>query len=328
MTRALRWVAAGFALAVCWLFACEAWREAQPGWLAGGGIVLGPVLGAAWYAIAAPPDRRAGLIRAAALLAVLIAVDELLDLLSPYPRRFGLAPWEALRAAALAAGIAHVAWRGLPARLRKPALVVCVGSLALALAVPAAMIYCAVDGSRDHTEHADAALVLGFALADDGTPRAQLLGRIDHAVELYQRGIVPRLVLSGGAGKSGHTEASVMRDLALARGVPRDALVLDEAARSTVENFACSRPLLDQLGAHRVLVVTEPWHMTRAMLLARRHGIAAVASPADSEIWDSPRHAAYWLFRDAIAYLRERARDPFAEPGTCAARACEGCRTF
>ena len=151
---------------------------------------------------------------------------------------------------------------------------------------------------------------------------------MEHAIDLVKRGVVPKLVLSGGAGKNGHTEAGVMRDLALAAGVPTEALILDEAARSTVENFACSRILLDHMGARRVLVVTEPWHMTRAMLLARRHGFDAVQSPASSAIWRSPRDAGYWLFRDAVAYLREMARDPFAEPGICAARECEGCRTF
>jgi uncharacterized SAM-binding protein YcdF (DUF218 family) len=104
--------------------------------------------------------------------------------------------------------------------------------------------------------------------------------------------------------------------------------VLDEASRSTIENFACSRPMLERLGAKRVLLVTEPWHMTRAMLLARRHGIDPAASPASSAIWRDARHAGYWLFRDAIAYVRERARDPFADLGQCRAATCEGCRTF
>jgi uncharacterized SAM-binding protein YcdF (DUF218 family) len=149
---------------------------------------------------------------------------------------------------------------------------------------------------------------------------------MERAVVLHRSGLVPRLVLSGGASKAGHTEASVMRDLALANGVPADAIVLDENARSTIENFACSLPILEQLGAKRVLVVTEPWHMRRSMLLARRHRIDARAAPATSTIWQSPRHAAYWLFRDANAFLHESVRNAWASPGVCAAAECEGCR--
>jgi uncharacterized SAM-binding protein YcdF (DUF218 family) len=324
--RTIRWVIAGVALEGTWLFACEAWREAAPGFLAILTLTVGTALAFAWRTVIGPDSRRRAIVGALWLTAALIAVDQLLDLINPYPRRFGLVGWEVLRVAALVGGFALGAT--LPRWARATAGVVAAASLVLALLVPAAMVYCAIDGSRDRSEHADAALVLGFALADDGSPRPQLVGRIEHAIDLYQRGIVPRLVLSGGAAKAGHTEAGVMRDLALAAGVPASALVLDEAARSTIENFACAKPLLDQLGAHRVLVVTEPWHMTRAMLLARRHGLDALPSPASSAIWQSPRAAGYWLFRDAIAYVRERARDPFAEPGKCAARECEGCRTF
>jgi len=309
---------AGLALEGSWLYAYESYREPAPVTLAVLVLGVGTAFAAAWRRFT--PDSRPWLLALA-----LVVVDQLLDLISPYPRRFGLVGWELAKLAALAGGWLLAA-RLPPARWwRWVAGALAGASLVLALAVPATMLYLAIDGSRDDTAPADAALVLGFALAPDGSAQPQLQGRMAHAIDLYQHGTVKRLVLSGGATKNGHTEAGVMRDLARAAGVPADALVLDEAARSTIENFACSRPLL---GSARVLLVTEPWHMTRAELLAKRHGIAALASPASSAIWESPRHAAYWLFRDAIAYLHERARDPFAEPGTCGGVACEGCRKF
>jgi uncharacterized SAM-binding protein YcdF (DUF218 family) len=316
----IRWVAAGFALEGTWLFACEAWRERDPVFLAVLTVVIGALLGAAWQTVV-----KTKLARAAVLALALVAIDIVLDLVSPYPRRVAFVPWELLRTATVLAGF-WLASRDLPRWTRITASALCGASVAFASLVPAAMIYIAIDGSRDRAEPADAALVLGFALNDDGTPRPQLVGRMEHAIDLVKRHVVTRLVVSGGAAKHGHTEASVMRDLALAAGVPADELVLDEQSRSTIENFACSRPLLKQ--GKRVLLVTEPWHMSRAMLLARRHGIPALQSPASSAIWRSPRYAGYWLFRDAIAYVREVARDPFAEPGRCAARECEGCRSF
>jgi uncharacterized SAM-binding protein YcdF (DUF218 family) len=321
---------AGPALAVIgleatWLVAAEAWREASPWKLAA--FVVGPwaLLALAWLVRLAP--RPGGVLQ---ILAALLAVNVAIDALHPYPARFAFVGWEALRAVALGAAALLARWRG--GQLRGAPLRVASAlrgaSLATAVLVPCAMLYIAVTGSRDEASPADAALVLGFALDDAGQARPQLLGRMDRAADLQRQGIVPRLVLSGGAAKSGRTEAGVMRELAIARGVPPDALVLDEAARSTIENFACSLPILERLNARRTLVVTEPWHMRRAMLLARRHGLDARAAPATSEVWRSPRHAAYWLFRDANAFVLEAIRSAWATPGRCASAECEGCRRF
>jgi uncharacterized SAM-binding protein YcdF (DUF218 family) len=329
---ALLWVVAGFALELCWLFACESWREREPG-LLGLVVALPMTLAAvAWQTVLRSAGVRRALVGAGILVAVLAGVDVTLDAVSPFLRRWSHPDWELARAASLAAGFAAAAWlagRGDAPRWRTAVMrTLCAASLVIALLVPGAMIYMAIDGSRDAGEPADAALVLGFALASDGSPRPQIIGRVEHAVALYKQGRVKRLVLSGGAGKAGHTEAGVMRDLALADGVPAEALVLEEASRSTIENFACSRPVLAQLAAHRVLLVTEPWHMTRAMLLAHRHGLFPAQSPASSAVWRSVREGGFWLFRDAVAYLRERVRNLYAEPGKCNARECEGCRTF
>jgi len=292
-----------------WAFPYEAWRESSP-------ILLAIVIALVWIPVAAAwrrPTMR--------VIAVLALVDVALDVLSPYPPRFTVVPWEIVRALALVAA-SFVAPR-IPARVARTLRI---ASLGAAAAIVTSIFVIAILGARDQEEKSDAALVLGFALADDGSPRPQLVSRVDRAVALYKAGNAPLLVLSGGAAKNRKTEASVMRDLAVARGVPDDALVLDQDARSTIENFACARPLLDARHAKRVLLVTEPWHMARAMLLAHRHGIDARSAPATSPIWESPRHAAYWLYRDANAWVRELVKQPFAAPGTCLSADCEGCR--
>jgi uncharacterized SAM-binding protein YcdF (DUF218 family) len=329
---ALLWVLAGFALELCWLFACESWREREPfllGWVV---ALPGTLAAAAWAAVVRPDGVRRALVGGGILAVVLAGVDLVLDAVSPFARRWSHPEWELARAGSLLVGFAASAW--LARRTTAPrwhvvlARTLCAASLVVALLVPGAMIFMAIDGSRDAGEPADAALVLGFALASDGSPRPQIVGRVEHAVALYTQGRVKRLVLSGGAGKAGHTEAGVMRDLALAAGVPADALILEELSRSTIENFACSRPVLEKLAAERVLLVTEPWHMTRAMLLAHRHGLYPAQSPASSAVWRDVREGGFWLFRDAVAYVRERVRNLYADPGVCNARECEGCRTF
>lgn len=312
------------------MFTCETWREESP-------RALAAFLATAWTLLAAaflapPPRGGRGAFGAAACLAgVLVLADAALDGASVYAPRLAHLGWEMARVAAvLVAGALAVPLARAGRGARRAILVARVAGVAGGLVVPIAMAVVALDGARDESGEgpADAAVVLGFTLADDGTPRPQIVARVERGVELWRAGVVPRLVLTGGAPKAGRTEASVMRELAEARGAPASALVLEPNARSTIENFACARPLLDALGARRVLVVTEPWHMTRAMLLARRHGLDARRAPASSEVWRDPRRAAYWVFRDAVAYARELARDPWATPGRCATGACEGCRAL
>lgn len=300
------------------MFPYEAWHDLEP-WKLAMAIVPWTVLAAAWLA-ALPP----GLGSALRLAGLLLAVDIALDLASPFPRRFTLLPWELVRLAALGLATALAPW--LATRSKRAARGLRIASAVFAAHIPIAMIGIAIVGSRDRAAPADAALVLGFALAPDGSPRPQLVARVEHAVSLYRRGLVPRLILSGGVARGGKTEAIVMRDLALAAGVPADAIVLEQDSRSTIENFACAGPLTRSLGVSRVLLVTEPWHMTRALLLARRHGLDLRPSPASSPVWRSVRDATFWLYRDANAFVREAARQPFAAPATCRAATCDGCR--
>ena len=314
----MRWVLAVACLAGAWLFPYEAWRDLAPWRLAIAIAIPWTLAAAAWRSVL--PDGWPTTVR---LAAILVLVDILVDLAVPYPRRYTSVPWELARIAALVVA----AWLAPKlARARRTARGLRIASLVFTAHIPIAMAAIAIMGSDDEAAPADAALVLGFALAEDGTPRPQLVARVDRAVELYQRKLVPRLIMTGGVAKAGRTEASVMRDLALARGVPAEAVVLEEQSRSTIENFACSGPVLQTLGAQRVLLVTEPWHMSRALLLARRHGLDLRAAPASSPVWESPRHAVYWLFRDANAFVRESLRQPFAEPSPCRSPNCDGCR--
>ncbi len=129
---------------------------------------------------------------------------------------------------------------------------------------------------------ADAIVVLGAAVRPDGRPGQALLRRIRHAVALYAAGAAPRLILCGadchGAGVS---EAAAMREVALAGGVPADAILLDERSTSTFENAAETAALLRTHGLGSVILVSEPFHLPRARLLFRLQGVAvAGVSPA------------------------------------------------
>jgi uncharacterized SAM-binding protein YcdF (DUF218 family) len=327
---ALTWAAALVALAGSWMLAVERWREPRP-------VVLGVVLVVLWWpALCAWSARLApspGLSSWPALLrltVVLVLIDGVVEMVFPYPARLFLPGWQTAHLVLI--GAAGLALAALP-RLRalsagRAGAALRAVSLATGLLLPSTMMVLALVGVRDRTHPADVALVLGYALDAQGNARGPLVARVEHAARLQRQGIVSRLILSGGVPRGGHTEAEVMSRMALSLGVPRSAIVLEPAARSTIENFACSRPLLGAPGARSALLVTEAWHMPRSLLLARRQGLELAPSPASSAEWRSWRHATYFLYRETTAALGELWRQPFAAPGRCLAAGCEGCRTF
>ena len=120
------------------------------------------------------------------------------------------------------------------------------------------------------------ALVLGAATRPDGTASPALTRRALHAAELYRRGRVSRILCSGGVNPHAPAEATLIAGICRANGVPEAALILDDRATSTRDNVANARAILANTP---VVLVTDGWHMPRALLTARRLGLAAAPEP-------------------------------------------------
>jgi uncharacterized SAM-binding protein YcdF (DUF218 family) len=120
---------------------------------------------------------------------------------------------------------------------------------------------------------ADAAIVLGAALWNN-QPSPGLRERLDYGLKLYKQGNVKHLILSGGHDHNGSTisEAEGMRNYLVARGVPKDRLVLENDARSTYENLLFSKPLAKKYGWDSLLIVTHDYHAPRAADIAKYLG--------------------------------------------------------
>ncbi|WP_457091767.1 YdcF family protein [Microvirga sp. P5_D2] len=156
-------------------------------------------------------------------------------------------------------------------------MVIALGLLVLAVAGILAEI--AIYSTRSNAGNADAAIVLGAAVYTD-RPSPVFEERIRHGVALYKGGQVQRLVMTGGRGPGDRlSEAEAARDWAVAQGVPPEAIVLEDASRTTQENLSLALPLLRKHGVGRVLIVSDPLHMRRAMVIAERLGIEAQPSP-------------------------------------------------
>ena len=159
-------------------------------------------------------------------------------------------------------------------------------------------------GQRERAERADALVVLGARVMPGGVPSGALLARVEKAVELYQRGMAPRLVFSGGIGVNPPSEAQVMREQAVRLGVPAEACVLEEQSHSTEQNARFSAELLRGLGARSVVVVSDPYHLLRARQYFRLNGLDVATSPAlDTERNLNAVDRFYWTVREAIALL-------------------------
>ncbi len=127
-----------------------------------------------------------------------------------------------------------------------------------------------------------------------GGPNDAMARRTAHAVALLRAGRAGTLVLCGGVVRD-KAECEVMRDHALAAGVPAERILLESASRTTLENAARCREILDRRGWTRVLVVTDRLHLPRALLSFRAFGVAARGSGAATPRSTEPLRA--WLGR-------------------------------
>lgn len=150
------------------------------------------------------------------------------------------------------------------------------------------IFYCgkAIDGCMINTaDKADYALVLGLAL-ENGKPAPDLLRRLDTAQAYLKQYPEAQLILTGGnADESGRTEADVMWDILIERGVPEDRLIVEDQARSTVENFANIAKMITP--DEPVVMISSNYHMDRAVRTAKHNGFSHVMRlPAPSGFWE------------------------------------------
>lgn len=165
-------------------------------------------------------------------------------------------------------------------------------------------------GNRDDAGPADVIVVLGAA-AYDTRPSPVFTERIRHGIDLYERGLADTLLFTGGYGDGARfSESQVARTYALRAGVPEDAILIETLSRTTYQNLSRSRDLLTDHGLQRVIVVSDPLHMARALRLCRRLGIDAVGSPTPSSRFRSFRTQWSFLAREVYFFHRDLVVSP------------------
>lgn len=166
-----------------------------------------------------------------------------------------------------------------------------------------------LEGARPVTRAADVILVLGAAQYN-GRPSPVLQARVDHAIGLWQEGMAPRLLFTGGIGEGDTvSEGEVARRYALSRGVPDSAVLVERAGQTSAESVAAAAALMRNAGMQTALLVSDSYHMLRLELLARRAGIRAWRSPTPLSPIDRDRatHTRYVL-RESLLLPAEALR--------------------
>jgi uncharacterized SAM-binding protein YcdF (DUF218 family) len=172
-----------------------------------------------------------------------------------------------------------------------------------------ALVMVLIVSQQDQRRAVDAIVVLGAAQYN-GRPSPVLRARLDHALRLYNEGYAPRVVVTGGVGRGDTTsEAIVGRHYLLARDVLPGDVVVQPQGRSTQASMTAVAEWLDAEGLHSVILVSDPFHMYRLRLEARRTNLEAYTSPTESSpISDNPvvelRYLAAEGFKIPVAWVR------------------------
>ena len=127
-------------------------------------------------------------------------------------------------------------------------------------------------------EDVDCILVLGCFVKDDGRPSDMLHDRLTRGVELYDLGAAPKLLMSGDHGREEYDEVAAMKQFAIDAGIPSEDVFMDHAGFSTYESIYRAKEIFQ---ADKILIVTQEYHLYRAIYIADQLGVEAYGVSSD-----------------------------------------------
>lgn len=142
-------------------------------------------------------------------------------------------------------------------------------------------------------ENADCILVLGAGVRNE-QPTPMLNDRLEQAISLYQEGKAPKIIMSGDHSSDDYNEVSVMKNFAIAKGVPSSDIFMDHFGYSTYESLYRAKEIFQ---VKKVILVTQDYHLYRALYIANQLGIEAIgftSNPRDysGQVWRETREIA------------------------------------
>ncbi|MBD2527122.1 YdcF family protein [Nostoc sp. FACHB-133] len=176
-----------------------------------------------------------------------------------------------------------------------------ISALLLAIASSASSIY--LYGSSTNNIKADAAIVLGAAVWGE-KPSPVFRERINHAINLYKNGSVKTIIFTGGVGEINEPpEAIVGKNYALAQQVKAADILTDTQSRTTHQNLTNALEVAKAHQLNKFLIVSDPLHMKRAVLMARNLGMDAHSSPTPTTRYRGFHSQMEFLSRETYFYF-------------------------
>jgi uncharacterized SAM-binding protein YcdF (DUF218 family) len=158
------------------------------------------------------------------------------------------------------------------------------------------------ESNIDDARPADVIVVLGAA-EYRGKPSPVLKARLDHALWLYYKKLAPRILTTGGKGGDPmFTEGEVARDYFVRKGIPSEAIIVEDESSTTMHSTAAAAEIMRRMGLKSCIVVSDGYHIFRVKKMLEFRGIEVYGSPRPSEPKSTWRER--WLYvRQAIGYL-------------------------
>lgn len=146
---------------------------------------------------------------------------------------------------------------------------------------------------------ADCILILGCGVREDGTPSLMLRDRLETGIALYEAGAAEKFLMSGDHGRKEYDEVNTMKYFAMERGIPSEDIFMDHAGFSTYDSMYRAR---DVFCVEKVIIVTQEYHLPRALYVAEKLGLEAYGVAA----LDVNYHGqAYREFREMLARAKD-----------------------
>jgi len=198
----------------------------------------------------------------------------------------------------LAAPRRRLGWRG------RGILAVCV--VVVAIFVWAAVARALAPTSNTARTRFDVIIVLGSPADSDGNPTPQQLARVDEGVREYDRGVAPRMIMTGGAGHNQFVEAEVMARAAESQGIPASAIFVEPRARDTIENACYAERIMKAHSWSSAEIVSSASHLPRAGMIFNRLPVewrTRGAEPLEPQTGMDKALAATWETLKTARYL-------------------------
>ncbi len=185
---------------------------------------------------------------------------------------------------------------------------VLVACLILVASLIALQIY--AYGNNSANVKADAAIVLGAALWGQNLSPV-FRERVNHAIDLYRSRKVRKIIFTGGQGSRNEpTESAAARHYAIQNGVALEDILIEEKSHNTYENLFYAKQVADAQGLKTVLIVSDPLHMKRAVVMAKDIGLVAYPSPTTSTRYQSVGSQLQLLMHETYYYMGYLIRRP------------------